>query len=376
MRGIATLTAGLLLASTIGAPAAAQVQQVTIGASGDLLFHLRVIASAEHHEGGWDRVLGPLAELASPDDVAFANLETPLSTERPPSSGEPPVLGAPAAVAPALARAGIDVLSVANNHSYDQWASGMARTLEALHAAGIGAVGAGTNPESALAPYVIERRGLRIAFVGITERVNGGPGSRAPEALIARWTDDAAIATALARARADADLLVVSIHWSHDFFPAPTRAQRRRAAFLVQHGADLILGHGPHVLHAVERLPSPRGEALCAYSLGNLLSNQGMRYRAGRSAYAGAHVATWLPGTRDGVWLRTTLERWGERVRIARVEGIPLFTYNNYASRLAGRERREDIRIQRLRDVADERLRTERRAAIAAALGPAVTLLD
>ena len=181
---------------------------------------------------------------------------------------------------------------------------------------------------------------------------------------------------ALERARASADVLVVSIHWSHDFWDEPTIAQRRRAQLLVDHGADLILGHGPHVLHAVERLSSPRGDALCAYSLGNLISNQGMRYRAGRTSYPGAHRATWEPASRDGVWLRTTFAREGDRLRIAQVEGVPLFTYNNYLARLARTEPAEDIRIQRLSTVTDTALREERRAAIARALGPVVTLID
>jgi hypothetical protein len=376
--GPIAVAVGLALAGAFASAASvrAQTRRVTIGASGDLLLHLRVIAAAQHADEGWNRVFGELGTIVGPDEIAFANLETPLSTERPPSSGEPPILGAPPEVAAALARVGLDVLSVANNHSYDQRATGLARTIEAVRAAGLGAVGAGPDRTSAFAPHVVERGGLRVGFLAITERVNAGPGSRALPSVVARWTDDAAIAAALARARESADVLVVSIHWSHDFWEQPTRAQRRRARFLVEHGADLILGHGPHVLHPVERLASPRGEALCAYSLGNLISNQGMKYRRGRASYPGAHPATWLPGTRDGIWLRTTLERDGDRIRIVRIEGLPLFTYNNYDARLAGRERHADIRIQRLRDVEDGSLRAERRAAIAAALGPEVELVD
>ena len=348
-------------------------RSVTVGGSGDLLLHLRVIAAAA---GSWERVLGPLAGLAVPTEVSFANLETPLSMDRPPSSGEPPVLGAPPEVAAALARAGLDVLSLANNHSYDQYATGMAQTVEAVRAAGIGTVGAGSDRAAALAPFLVERDGVRVAFVALTERVNGGPGARQPVAAIARWTDDAEIDAALARAREHADVLVVSIHWSHDFWREPTAGQRARARRLIDAGADVILGHGPHVLHRVERLASPRGEAVCAYSLGNLLSNQGMRYRAGRTRYPGAHVATWLPETRDGVWLRASVAVREGRVRIARLEGVPLFTLNNYVARLGEPGASEDIRIARLAELDDAVLRDERRRAIAAALGPEVTLVD
>jgi poly-gamma-glutamate synthesis protein (capsule biosynthesis protein) len=240
----------------------------------------------------------------------------------------------------------------------------------------MGAVGAGPTLEDAFMAYVIERRGVRIAFLAVTERVNAGPGRSPPEALIARWDDDARVARAVEAARARADVVVVSVHWSHDFVPRPSGAQRRRAAFLVAHGADVILGHGPHVLHTVERLPSPRGDAVCAYSLGNLVSNQGLRYRVGRRAAAGAHPATWLPTSRDGAWLRVPVTVAEGRVSIGAIEAVPLFTYNNFWRMERDEERDPDIRVQRLGAVEDRALRDERRPIIAATLGDAVRLVD
>lgn len=223
---------------------------------------------------------------------------------------------------------------------------------------------------------MIERSGLRVAFVGITERVNAGPGHSPPEALIARWDDDARVAAAIERARAEADVVVVSIHWSHDFVERPNGRQRQRARLLVDHGADVILGHGPHVLHAVERMSSPRGEAICAYSLGNLVSNQGLRYRVGRRAAAGAHIATWLPTSRDGAWLRVEVTSTAGRIAIGRVEAVPLFTFNNFWDTERQRGLSPDIRVQRLAAVTEAPLRAERRPIIATTLTDTVTLVD
>jgi poly-gamma-glutamate synthesis protein (capsule biosynthesis protein) len=103
------------------------------------------------------------------------------------------------------------------------------RAVPSVRAAHMGAIGAGPTLEDAFAPYVIERGGTRIAFVGITERVNAGPGHSPPETLIARWDDDARVAAAIERARAMADVVVVSIHWSHDFVERPNGRQRARA---------------------------------------------------------------------------------------------------------------------------------------------------
>jgi poly-gamma-glutamate synthesis protein (capsule biosynthesis protein) len=347
---------------------------VTIAGGGDVLAHIRVVAAAR--AGSWDRVLEGVREIVRESDVAFANLETPLSEERPVESGSPPILGAPPELATGLAAAGIDVLSIANNHAWDQWARGAERTVAAVRAAHMGAIGAGPTLDDAFAPHVIERSGTRIAFVGITERVNAGPGHSPPEALIARWDDDARVAAAIERARAEADVVVVSIHWSHDFVERPNGRQRQRARLLVDHGADVILGHGPHVLHAVERMSSPRGEAICAYSLGNLVSNQGLRYRVGRRAAAGAHIATWLPTSRDGAWLRVEVTARSGRIAIGRVEAVPLFTYNNFWDTERQRGLSPDIRVQRLAAVTEAPLRTERRPIIATTLTDTVTLVD
>jgi poly-gamma-glutamate capsule biosynthesis protein CapA/YwtB (metallophosphatase superfamily) len=371
---LALLAAAPRLGAQVTRAQAGGPRSVTIAGGGDVLAHIRVVAAAR--AGSWDRVLEGVREVVRESDVAFANLETPLSEERPVESGSPPILGAPPELATGLAAAGIDVLSIANNHAWDQWARGAERTVAAVRAAHMGAIGAGPTLEDAFAPYVIERSGLRVAFVGITERVNAGPGHSPPEALIARWDDDARVAAAIERARAEADVVVVSIHWSHDFVERPNGRQRQRARLLVDHGADVILGHGPHVLHAVERMSSPRGEAICAYSLGNLVSNQGLRYRVGRRAAAGAHIATWLPTSRDGAWLRVEVTSTAGRIAIGRVEAVPLFTFNNFWDTERQRGLSPDIRVQRLAAVTEAPLRAERRPIIATTLTDTVTLVD
>lgn len=371
----ACLAACLVGVACLTPPGGAQVRggAVTLGAGGDVLLQPRVVSAGRAAVEGFDRVLAPVRVMAPADLIAFANLESPLSEEIPVESGSPPTLGAPADVAAALARAGIDVVSLANNHAWDQGARGAALTLRALREAGVRTAGAGDDDDAAIAPVVVTRGTIRVAFVAVTNRVNAGPGHDEPQARIATWDDERVIA-ALARARRAADLVVVSIHWSHDFWQGPRSEERERARFLVEHGADVILGHGPHVLHPVERLASPRGEALCAYSLGNLVSNQGFAYRLGHDGIG--HEATWRPDARDGAWLRVRVSVEAGRTSIGELEAVPLFTYNNFHERDQGLEPCEDIRVQRLCDVGDGALRAERRAAIAAALGPEVRLVD
>ena len=345
---------------------------VRLGGSGDFLAHIRVVSSARTH-GGFEHVLGALRRTVRPDEIAFLNLETPLSEERPVSSGSPPILGAPPEAAAVMAAIGIDVASVANNHAWDQFSVGAGRTIEALEGAGLVAVGGGPTLEAAFAPrFVTAPGGVRVAFLAVTDRVNGGPGPLGVSTVVARWEEDGPLEAALTAARAEAELVVVSVHWSHDFRMTPQPSQRTRARWLVEHGADVILGHGPHVLQEVERLPSPRGEAVCAYSLGNLVSNQGYLYHPGRRAPRDANIATWLPEARDGVWLTIDAALEDGEVRITEIAGVPLFTWNDHWERR--RDAPEDIRIALLADLPDATLRRLRFREITEALGPNVTL--
>ncbi len=355
----------IALAALLAAPTVRAQGAVTLIAGGDVVIHRRVAASAAAHrdDGGYAWVLGPLRDELPAAALAFANLETPLTERfRRPANGTPPLLGADPSLAAGLAAAGFDLVSVANNHALDQTAAGLAETLAALAAAGLSAAGGGPSPADAARPAVLLRDGLRVALVAFTDRVNAGPGSRG--ASVALSPDGARVAAALRAARAVADVVALSIHWSRDFTYAPTAAQRRLARRWILAGADVILGTGPHVLQPVERLASPRGEAVVAWSLGNLVSNQGFRHVPDDRSAPRADPER-CPFARDGVLLRVTLVRRPEGLRVPTLEAVPLWTENDH----------DTVRAMPLR-AAPEPLRSARRAAIAAALGPAVTLVD
>jgi poly-gamma-glutamate synthesis protein (capsule biosynthesis protein) len=161
--------------------------------------------------------------------------------------------------------------------------------------------------------------------------------------------------------------VVLSIHWSHDFVRSPTNEQRRIARSFVQWGADVILGTGPHILQPVERLPSPRGEALCAYSLGNVISNQGYRYRGGQALNdAAMRSALDNPMTRDVILLRVHAEVANGTVRLPSIEARAFWNEN--------RSTNDELRLVALRSVSPA-LREERLASIRRTLGPAVTVV-
>lgn len=309
-------------------------QRVSLVFGGDVIPHRAVKEVAALHavtagpgenNAGWDHVVGPLAPALQRADLAVVNLETPIVTVKKPEEGDL-LFSAPPALLAALARAGVDVATFANNHCLDQHREGITSTRQFLREAGLLSVGADVDEASAWTPLVVERNGLRLGFLAITRWLNGFNNRRDPAlphvpALpyasepIQGGRTEAAVLAQVATAAAGVDALVVLIHWGAEYRTAPAPEDRRLAQQLLEAGALAVIGHHPHVLQPVEAPERPDGtRGLVAFSLGNLVSNQD----AGR------------PGslTRDGLLLEVTVEREapGAAVRLAAVRGVPVAT--------------------------------------------------
>lgn len=310
--------------------------EVELVAVGDILMHQDVktaALAAGGPAGLWAEVI-PLLRRA---DVAFANLETPVAP-RTGQPGRPFQFNAPEDLPGALRASGFTVLSTANNHAFDQGHKGLAETLERLEAAGLLAVGSGPTRAQAEQPRILAVKGLRIAFLGFTDIFNANLDGSKDRPWV-RPMDPAAAAAAVRAARAQADAVVVSIHWGAEYQHAPLARQRAIATQLAEAGADLILGHHPHVLQPVTRL----GRTVVAYSMGNFIANQDRIYRPGQDpAPAG--------DSRDGVAVRCRLVQRRQadgalRVEVEDVACEPLWTENNWREMRAGKAKVRSIRV-------------------------------
>ena len=174
-----------------------------------------------------------------------------------------PIVQGPPQGAQYLARSGFDVVSVANNHAFDFYAAGFLDTLRALDEAGVRAIGGGRTPEQALRPFVQTIRGVRIGMLALASGVNRAP--HGPAAVA--WVWHPASLAAIRALRPQVDVLLVSVHWGIEGVFVASDKQRQRAHALIQAGADVILGHHPHVLQSVEVFQ----QRLIVYSLGNFL---------------------------------------------------------------------------------------------------------
>jgi poly-gamma-glutamate capsule biosynthesis protein CapA/YwtB (metallophosphatase superfamily) len=207
-------------------------------------------------------------------DVVVGNLESPIMMtlpEHPPISTRHRYAGS-AAHLTQLSRAGFTVLSLANNHYFDLGVPGQLETPAQLTELGLFPIGAGRTEAPRLRVDSLEVQGWRIGFLACTTVHNhrGDPeGPRVPLLSFARL--DEAV-EALEAARADHDLLIVVVHWGAEHSDVVGTSHTYAARKLVDAGVDLIVGHHPHVLQAIDVHRRDDGrDVLVAHSLGNFL---------------------------------------------------------------------------------------------------------
>ena len=197
----------------------------------------------------------PLLESLRGADITFGNLESPIADDATPVPDSGGVFAAPRLAALALARAGFDIVSTANNHAWDGGQPAAEETMRLLTRAGVRFVGSGFGRDMAEQPVILERRGWRVAFFAVTRAWNPAPYTfyKHAGANWVAWGDTAWIFPAIRALKASgrADLIVVSVHGGREYADEPPDYHRDLLYGLVDAGADLVLAHHPHVLQPV-----------------------------------------------------------------------------------------------------------------------------
>ena len=199
-------------------------------------------------------------------DFTLANMEFCLGG--PPYTGYPS-FSAPEALAEEAAEAGIDLFLCANNHICDKGRRGLVSSLEKYGKIGVPVTGVYRDSldEQKHNPYIAEIGGVRVAFINFTYGTNG---IRVPEPFIVNMMDKEKVREAFVRAREmEADIIIALPHWGQEYTTVPDSRQREWAEFLLECGADAVIGSHPHVVQPVE-FP-------VAYSMGNFISNMSLR---------------------------------------------------------------------------------------------------
>jgi poly-gamma-glutamate capsule biosynthesis protein CapA/YwtB (metallophosphatase superfamily) len=206
-----------------------------------------------------------VTDLLRGADLAIGNLESPFSVEGDPIEKRFTFRAHPR-YADAVVWAGFDVLSLANNHLLDFGEQSLVETIEALRSRGIDYVGAGLSYEEAHRPLVREVKGQRIAFLAYAaSRWKGSPEVPTEEQIA--FADPAIIRQDVARAREQADLVVVIMHLGTEYQQYPDEEQLAVSRAATEAGASLVIGHHPHVVQGTEEY----GGGFIVYSLGNFV---------------------------------------------------------------------------------------------------------
>lgn len=250
---------GLLLAAFA---AASSTGTVTLAAVGDIRLDGPIARIAQQGGAG-----APTADVRGllEADIVHGNLETPVTT-RGTKTAKTWNFRAHPKLLSIVSAAGFSVLTIANNHVWDYGLEGFLDTVAAVKKGGWVMIGGGKDRAEAELVRVIERNGLKVGFVGLTS-THPKEGWAKPGKPGVAYADFTRVAGVVARAKAACDVLVVSFHGGTELAAGPNDIQKAVAHAAVDAGADLFLGHHPHVLQPVELY---RGRPI-VYSLGNFL---------------------------------------------------------------------------------------------------------
>lgn len=236
---------------------------VTLAFGGDVYGHPPVARVLDRGENP----LAAVAGLLSSADVAIVNLETAVGSAGAPRDKQF-VFQAKPVLLDALRDAGVDVVSVANNHSFDHGLDGFLETLDNVAASGLIATGGGRDAASAYTPAYISVDGVEVAILGLAvigpedddRAVGDRPGTTNGRDL------DATIA-AVRAAKQRTPVVAVFVHWGAELGKCPRASEQTLAQHLLDAGASVVIGAHPHVLQAID----VRDGQLVAYSIGNFV---------------------------------------------------------------------------------------------------------
>lgn len=214
-------------------------------------------------------------------DLVIGNEEVPIAGRTYGITGSNFTFNAPEEIAAQLYDLDFDVLTFANNHSYDRGFEGIEQTLQILSDAGIKTTGSFVKEED-VKPLIIEKNGIRFGIVAYTYDTNQ-PIDPSVSFSVNQFLNDAhefddvhqqMIKEQIDMAKKEADVIIAAMHWGNEFTYELSRTQEELALFLNECGVDIIVGNHPHTLQTVDTLTNKEGkETFVMYSLGNFISS-------------------------------------------------------------------------------------------------------
>ena len=248
------------------APTATSTPSVTVVSGGDTIGDRGVKAYIAAH--GADAVFAGIAPVLRAADAAWVNLESPLTDISDPYPGKDVHFQGDPRLAAGLADAGIDVVNMANNHAVDQGPAGLLDSIRRVEAAGVKVVGVGRNAAAARQPAIVRTSsGATIGFLGWTDIIWPGYQAGSGPGVATARPDMSRVEHAIRELKRRVDYVVVCFHWGVEYTDMPIADQVSEAHAAIDAGADMVIGHHPHVLQGAQIY---KGHFII-YSLGDLV---------------------------------------------------------------------------------------------------------
>ncbi len=252
------------------------VVSVSLIALGDV--NLGRTVGQEILKGKMDYPFQKFGDVLKRGEIVFANLECPVTdqhgeTQSPKSNV---VFCAPPGAAKTLQRAGVTVVSTANNHAFDYGLKGLRETIKFLNQDSINFTGTVADSGMEFAPVIIKRNGIKIGIIAYTQTVNMVRGTKS--GLISIF-DSARARREITAFKDSVDFVLVSYHGGDEYKDVSGKSAEREMKLLAEFGADVVFGHHPHVPQGIKM----HHGCLIFHSLGNAVFNQPQRFWTQRS---------------------------------------------------------------------------------------------
>jgi len=266
-------------------PASAASGKAVIRAVGDVIITepmLKFAYDKQKKRYDFTRAFSMIGDSLSMADFTIANVEGPMGGKGKRGFKGYPTFNTPPKLLDALKAAGVDMLTLANNHSLDTGFDGLVATVKNVDKAGLMSIGAYRSKADYRAPKVVEINGIRVGFTNYTDNLNRKE-KYAPKAALqygVRHIKHSNIKNDISALRkAGAEFVVVFMHWGREYLTKPPDNVKKMAKKLTAAGADLIIGGHPHSVQPFAYVTAKdnkgnKRRALVMYSLGNFLTHQ------------------------------------------------------------------------------------------------------
>jgi poly-gamma-glutamate capsule biosynthesis protein CapA/YwtB (metallophosphatase superfamily) len=253
-----------------------RVSKVTLAAIGDVLIHSEIYQDAKQKDGTYNfsKMFENVQSYLRVPDILVANQETMIGGKELRLSGYPS-FNSPQEVGDALKTAGVDLVTVANNHSLDRGEKVIQSALSYWDRLGIPYTGSFKSKEDQKNIRTLTKNNITFSFLSYANGTNGIPHPKGKAYLVNR-IDTTQIAQEVEEAKRLSDVVVVAMHWGTEYETLPNESQMLLAQKLADYGVHIVIGNHPHVLQPPAWVSGNNGhKTLVLYSLGNFISAQG-----------------------------------------------------------------------------------------------------